>query len=223
MDRGHQSYVREVEPACQQEDDEDGEQGSLQEPPQGRDEEERRPRRHGVEGRFGRARHVHQALGARLRYCRVPLCCVALTVMCPNESWASSVGRRRNMQANRSRDTGPELAVRSLLHARGLRYRVHSAPLTGVRRRADIVFTRLKLAVFIDGCFWHACPMHSRPVAVNSDYWSPKLVRNQERDRETDALLVRHGWTPLRFWEHEEPSIVCDQIVLLVAELKGQA
>lgn len=119
-------------------------------------------------------------------------------------------------------DTGPELAVRSLLHARGLRYRVHFAPLAGVRRRADIVFTRMKVAVFIDGCFWHACPVHSRPVAVNSDYWSPKLARNQERDREIDALLAQHGWISLRFWEHDDPSAVCDQIVRLVSGLREQ-
>lgn len=125
------------------------------------------------------------------------------------------------MQANRSRDTGPELAVRSLLHARGLRYRVHFAPLTGVPRRADIVFTRLKLAVFIDGCFWHSCPTHSRPVEVNNNYWTPKLARNRERDREIDALLVQHGWVSLRFWEHEDPSVVCDRIALLVSELKA--
>lgn len=126
------------------------------------------------------------------------------------------------MQANRSRDTGPELAVRSVLYSRGLRYRVHFAPLPGVRRRADIVFTRLKLAVFIDGCFWHACPTHSRPVAVNGDYWSAKLARNRERDREIDALLAQHGWVSIRFWEHEDPSVVCERIVLLVSELRAQ-
>ena len=143
-------------------------------------------------------------------------------MMSASESWASSAGRRRNMQANRSRDTGPELAVRSLLHARGLPYRVHFAPLAGVRRRADIVFTRMKLAVFIDGCFWHTCPVHSRPVAVNSDYWSPKPARNQERDREIDALRAQHGWISLRFWEHDDPSVVCDQIVRLVSGLRDQ-
>ena len=139
------------------------------------------------------------------------------------DSWASTPSVRRSMRSNRRRDTKPELEVRRLLHASGLRYRVDHAPDRGhLRNRADIVFTRMKVAVFIDGCFWHACPVHSRPVAVNSDYWSPKLARNQERDREIDALLAQHGWISLRFWEHDDPSAVCDQIVRLVSGLREQ-
>lgn len=138
------------------------------------------------------------------------------------KSWASSPGRRRNMQANRSRDTRPELAVRSLLHARGYRYRVHFAPIMGVRRRADIVFTRLRVAVFIDGCFWHVCPEHSREVLVNNSYWAPKLARNRERDRETDALLRQHGWLTVRFWEHEESDAVADKVASLLIDRQVQ-
>jgi DNA mismatch endonuclease (patch repair protein) len=128
-----------------------------------------------------------------------------------------SAGRRRNMQAIRSRDTGPEVAIRRLLHARGLRYRVHHAPLASLRRRADIVFTRRRIAVFIDGCFWHACPEHGHAVRTNSDYWSPKLLRNVERDRETDAVLIAAGWTVLRFWEHLAPERVAQEIADVVA------
>ena len=122
------------------------------------------------------------------------------------ESWASSPGRRRNMQANRSRDTGPELAVRRLLHASGLRYRVHQRPVPGVRRRADIVFSREQVAVFVDGCFWHACPVHGSRPRMNSEYWEAKLTRNKARDRETNEFLRSAGWVVVRVWEHEDPA-----------------
>ncbi len=127
-------------------------------------------------------------------------------------SWATSEGSRRSMKSNRGRDTSPELAVRRLLHASGLRYRVDFAPLGG-RRRADIVFTRKRIAVFIDGCFWHGCPIHATRPKANADYWGPKLDRNIERDRETTATLESAGWTVLRFWEHESPEDVATAIV----------
>jgi len=120
----------------------------------------------------------------------------------PEGSWASSAATRKAMQANRSRDTRPELAVRSAVHARGLRYRVAVRPIRGVRRSADLVFTRARVAVFIDGCFWHGCPEHFRLPATNPDYWGPKIRANTARDAETDALLALEGWTVLRIWEH---------------------
>lgn len=121
------------------------------------------------------------------------------------------------MTSNRRRDTGPELAVRTLLHAVGLRYRVDFAPLGG-RRRADIVFTRAKVAVFIDGCFWHGCPLHATYPKRNSEYWLPKLRRNTERDRETDQSLLSAGWTVVRFWEHEDPGDVARQVEHLIRD-----
>jgi DNA mismatch endonuclease (patch repair protein) len=133
-------------------------------------------------------------------------------MMTESESWASSPGRRRNMQANRSRDTKPELAVRRLLHARGLRYRVNYRPVKGLRRTADIVFTRQRVAVFIDGCYWHSCPEHGSQPAVNADYWTPKLQRNRERDEDTSTRLRAEGWTVLRFWEHDDVSAVAAQV-----------
>ncbi|WP_310244614.1 very short patch repair endonuclease [Microbacterium sp. BE35] len=126
-------------------------------------------------------------------------------------SWASSERTARSMRSNRGRDTGPERAVRTILHAEGFRYRVDFAPLGG-RRRADIVFTRPRVAIFIDGCFWHCCPAHGTQPRQNADYWLPKLRRNVERDRETDASLRDAGWTVLRFWEHEDPSEIARQI-----------
>ena len=124
------------------------------------------------------------------------------------ESWASSSQVRRSMQGNRARDTLPELAVRKLLHAVGLRYRVNYRPLPGLRRTADIVFTRRKVAVFIDGCFWHSCPQHSRRPKSNLDYWTPKLDANLARDADTNAQLTSSGWIVLRFWEHQDPQSI---------------
>ncbi|MFI7252798.1 very short patch repair endonuclease [Micromonospora chalcea] len=128
-------------------------------------------------------------------------------------SWASSPGRRRNMQANRSRDTQPELEIRRALHKLGLRYRVAFAPEPGLRRRADIVFTRARVAVFIDGCFWHGCPKHGRSsFNHNVDYWPAKIAANVARDADTTQRLHRAGWLVLRFWEHEDSAAVVEDI-----------
>lgn len=120
------------------------------------------------------------------------------------ESWASSPASRAVMQANRRRDTKPELAVRRALHAMGLRYRVDVRVIPSLNRRADLVFTRGKVAVFIDGCFWHGCPQHGTTAKTNPEYWGPKIERNRARDTETDLLLRAAGWRVLRFWEHED-------------------
>jgi len=118
------------------------------------------------------------------------------------------------MQANRSRDTEPEMAVRRLLHKRGLRYRVCIAPDPKIRRRADIVFTRHRIAVFIDGCFWHGCPDHGRKTFNrNVDYWSTKIATNIARDQDTNETLRQAGWTVLRFWEHQDVTTVVQTIV----------
>lgn len=116
------------------------------------------------------------------------------------------------MQGNRSRDTKPELLVRSILHRRGLRYRVATRPLPGVRRTADLVFTRARVAVFVDGCWWHRCPEHYRRPSSNRGYWDAKVERNVARDREVDALLAEAGWTVVRAWEHENPAEVADRV-----------
>jgi DNA mismatch endonuclease (patch repair protein) len=109
------------------------------------------------------------------------------------------------MQANKGRDTKPELALRRAVHALGLRYRVSMRPLPTVRRTADLVFTRAKVAVFMDGCFWHGCPEHHTKSATNAAFWAEKVRRNRERDAETDRLFTEAGWLVMRFWEHEEP------------------
>lgn len=120
------------------------------------------------------------------------------------------------MRGNKSRDTAPELAVRRLVHAMGLRYRVNARPLPQLRRTADLVFPRRQIAVFIDGCFWHGCPIHHRQPTANVDYWVAKVERNRARDRGTDAALSDAGWTVLRYWAHEEPERVADEIYTVV-------
>lgn len=112
------------------------------------------------------------------------------------------------MQSNKGRDTNPELAVRRLLHAKGLRYRVNVRPIPSLRRTADVVFTRQRIAVFIDGCFWHGCPEHYQVPKSNRAYWSPKIEQNHTRDVETNTLLKGEGWTVMRFWEHEGTELV---------------
>jgi DNA mismatch endonuclease, patch repair protein len=110
------------------------------------------------------------------------------------------------------RDTKPELLIRREAHRRGLRYRV-DASLPGLpRRRADMVFVGRHVAVFVDGCFWHSCPLHRSVPRANREWWLEKLRRNTERDRETDAHLQALGWTVLRFWEHEGPVAAVDVI-----------
>lgn len=138
----------------------------------------------------------------------------------------SSPGRSRNMAAIRRRDTAPERSVRSLLHGRGLRFRVDlPVRLPGQRPiRPDVAFTRQRLAVFIDGCFWHGCPDHGRrPSVRNGHYWTPKLAGNVERDRRHTSALEAAGWTVVRFWEHQQPHAVADEVAELVAALRREA
>jgi DNA mismatch endonuclease (patch repair protein) len=140
----------------------------------------------------------------------------------PEGSWASSEATRKKMLGNKSRDTSPELRVRSLVHRRGLRYRVAQRPIPTLRRTADLVFRRAKIAVFIDGCFWHGCPEHYRPPSTNPDYWRDKIEGNRLRDQETDELLAQAGWEVLRFWEHEDEDEVADAVCAAVdANLGG--
>lgn len=128
---------------------------------------------------------------------------------------ASSAAVRASMRGNRRRDTRPELAVRSALHRHGLRYRVDFVVLTAAGRvRPDIVFTRRRLAVFIDGCFWHGCEAHSTTPRTNTIYWTSKLSRNLARDRRNDAALRAEGWQVLRIWEHEQVENAVASVLL---------
>ncbi len=133
---------------------------------------------------------------------------------------ASSDEIRRRMQRQARRDTKPELALRRELWRRGLRYRVDVAPISGLRRRADMVFTRARVAVYVDGCYWHSCPEHATVPKANREWWTAKLEANVARDRDTDVRLQSAGWQVVRVWEHEgiaaaadrvEPTVRCDR------------
>jgi len=135
----------------------------------------------------------------------------------PTDSWATTAGVRRSMLANRSKDTGPERRLRSELHRLGLRFRKDRAVHAGeVRTRPDVIFTRARVAVFLDGCFWHRCPLHGTDPKANSDYWRPKLDRNVCRYRLVDAALAADGWLVIRVWEHETPAAAAARIAAQV-------
>ncbi len=110
------------------------------------------------------------------------------------------------------RDTKPELAVRRVLHRRGLRYRTSVRPLVGLRCQADIVFTRAKVACFVDSCHWHACEQHLRLPRTNTEWWEQKLAWTKERDARNNRVLREAGWTVIRIWEHEDPVDAANRI-----------
>ncbi|MGY4970255.1 very short patch repair endonuclease [Streptomyces nigrescens] len=126
------------------------------------------------------------------------------------------------MSVQARRDTGPEMAVRRLLYASGHRYRLQRRVPGFSRRTIDIAFPGPKVAVFLDGCFWHGCPEHATHPKANADWWRDKLDGNIARDRETTEHLVEQGWTVLRFWEHEDPVTVADRIARTLAEARGK-
>lgn len=134
----------------------------------------------------------------------------------PASSWAASRSVRASMRGNRSRDTTPEKLLRKHLHERGVRYRVSHRPMASVRRTADVAFPGVRVAVFVDGCFWHGCPEHCRWPGTNEEFWRDKIEGNRARDSETNRLLEQSGWLAVRIWEHEDPSEAADKIIALV-------
>ncbi len=123
------------------------------------------------------------------------------------------------MVSNRRVDTGPERALRSHLHRHGLRFRKDfRIRFDGSSVRADVAFPAAKLAVFVDGCFWHQCPEHATMPKRNNEFWRPKLRRNVERDQQVNLALAGEGWTVIRCWEHEDPSEVLPRVVAALEE-----
>lgn len=120
------------------------------------------------------------------------------------------------MERQARRDTAAELAVRRAVWRLGLRYRVDVAPVKG-RRRADLVFTRARVAVYVDGCFWHRCPIHATTPKANREWWEEKLSANVVRDRDTGARLAAAGWEVVRVWEHEDPVTAASRVAAVVA------
>jgi DNA mismatch endonuclease (patch repair protein) len=115
------------------------------------------------------------------------------------------------------RDTRPEIELRSELHRRGRRFRVDCRPDPQIRAKADIVFTKARVAVFVDGCFWHVCPEHQTWPQSNADWWRHKLEGNVARDRRADAALTAAGWDVVRVWEHQSPTEAADQVEVSLA------
>jgi DNA mismatch endonuclease (patch repair protein) len=125
-----------------------------------------------------------------------------------------SVRRRMSRQARK--DTAPEMALRRALHRRGLRYRVGIRPIRELRGAADVVFPLARVAVYVDGCFWHMCPDHSTMPANNAAWWKSKLEANRARDQRTNDVLQRHGWSAVRVWEHEDPEQAAERVAAKV-------
>ncbi|MBX9979556.1 MAG: very short patch repair endonuclease [Mycobacterium gordonae] len=125
---------------------------------------------------------------------------------------ASSEYIRKRMATTKRRDTGPELALRSALHRMGLRFFIDRRVI-GNRRRVDIVFPTERIAVFVDGCFWHSCPTHGTTPRRNREWWIEKLEANRVRDADTDRVLREHGWTVIRFFEHEDPAVAANVVI----------
>lgn len=117
----------------------------------------------------------------------------------------SSPQTSRRMAKVRQTGTSAEVAVRRELYRNGLRYRVDYEVLKKPRRVADVAFPGLKIAIFVDGCFWHGCPKHGTWPKQNAEFWRQKIEKNRLRDADTNSKLVDIGWTVLRFWEHLSP------------------
>lgn len=132
----------------------------------------------------------------------------------------SSADASRRMARVRQKDTDAEIALRRELFRRGLRYRVDYVVLAKPRRVADIAFPRLKIAVFVDGCFWHGCPIHASWPKRNAELWKQKIEENRARDADTNERLREAGWTVLRVWRHEEAAEAATTIAREVAAAK---
>jgi DNA mismatch endonuclease (patch repair protein) len=132
----------------------------------------------------------------------------------------SSTAALARMKAAKPRDTAPEKALRSALFTKGLRFRLDKKPVEDLNRKADILFISAKVAVFVDGCYWHGCPIHGTQSKANADFWAQKIKRNQERDLDTTNQLEKMGWYVIRVWEHEDPEIASQRICRIVAERK---
>lgn len=137
-----------------------------------------------------------------------------------DEPWGKPLDRATSFRMSRvgSRDTLPERRLRSLLHRRGHRFRVHMAPEPSLRRRADIVFTKARVAIFVDGCFWHGCPEHATWPRNNAELWRAKIETNRSRDHETTTRLAAAGWVVVRVWEHEDVESAIARIEEAIAK-----
>jgi DNA mismatch endonuclease (patch repair protein) len=140
----------------------------------------------------------------------------------PKRSDPIAATTTKRMVATRGRDNPRERALRSTLHKRGLRFRLHRRLLTNSRRTVDVVFLRARVAVFLDGCFWHGCPSHGTWPKNNADWWREKIETNIARDRDTDRRLEELGWTVVRVWEHEPIEAAADRLGHVLRDVHAQ-
>ncbi|MCK9608841.1 MAG: very short patch repair endonuclease [Methylomonas sp.] len=136
---------------------------------------------------------------------------------------ASSPEASRRMTKVRQTGTKAEMALRRELHRLGLRYRVNFQVLKKPRRIADVAFTKLKIAVYVDGCFWHGCPEHASWPKSYSEFWQQKIEANRARDVDTDAKLKEIGWTVIRIWEHERPEMAANALKTVIDTIRNGA
>jgi DNA mismatch endonuclease (patch repair protein) len=134
---------------------------------------------------------------------------------------ASSEAVRNRMRSTPRKNTRPEIALRSQLHKLGLRFRVDVSPVRGHRGRADLVFKSPKLVVYVDGCFWHSCPIHGAVPKTNERWWGEKLERNKQRDLRTNREMRRMGWKVIRIWEHENPVTAANRIAKVIHRIQS--
>lgn len=125
------------------------------------------------------------------------------------------------MQANKGRDTAPEVALRRELFRRGYRYRIHARLIPNSRRTVDIAFAGARIAVFVDGCFWHGCPTHGTQPKANADFWKSKIETNRVRDADTSRTLAEAGWKVVRVWEHEDPISAANRVAFALEGRTG--
>lgn len=135
---------------------------------------------------------------------------------------ASSGAALARMKAAKPTDTAPELAIRSVLTQKGLSFQIDEKPIDNLNRKADIIFRPVKVAVFVDGCFWHGCPIHGTKAKANAEFWASKIKQNQERDLDTTRRLEASGWKVIRVWEHENPEEVSQKIYDIVIKRKNK-
>lgn len=134
---------------------------------------------------------------------------------------SSSVEVSARMRLQKTSDTQIELSLRRELFGRGLRFRLQGPAVPGTRRKADLEFRAARVAVFVDGCFWHACPTHGSIPKSNAAWWTAKLSENAERDRDSDDRLTSDGWLVVRVWEHESPAAAADRVEEAVRTRSG--
>jgi DNA mismatch endonuclease, patch repair protein len=134
----------------------------------------------------------------------------------------SSPETSRRMANVRQTGTDPEVALRRELYRRGLRYRVNYEVMKKPRRVADVAFPWLKIAIFIDGCYWHGCPEHATWPKQNAEFWRQKIETNRLRDADTNSRLLDVGWTVLRFWEHQSPIECAETIAQKIATTRAK-